>query len=189
MAAALESNHDFWRLAYDSHGPTVLGFLRRRMVGDEAEDVLQETFVRAIRAGSFERGGNLRAYLLTTARHVMINRLRRPRLVVSSDRLARGTAGDEDEDPLQEVAGDAASPEQDAAWSAFRGRLDKALAKLPPAHRQAFELAILEQHSYAEIAQMTGWSPSQVKINIYRARQRVIAELADYLPARAPGEA
>ena len=76
------------------------------------------------------------------------------------------------------------TPEDNAAWSAFRKRLDQVLEGLRETYRQAFELAVVQQRSYAEIGQLTGWSPAQVKINVYRARKRVIEGLADYLPDR-----
>lgn len=181
---ALAYDDSFWHAAYCSHAPAVLAFLRRRVGPEEAEDVLQETFVRAIRSGTY-RGddGNARAYLMATARHVLINRLRRPRLVVNAGDL---TPDDAARDALAEVADAAATPEDDAAWSAFRRRLLEVLGELKETYRQAFELGVLQQRSYAEIAGLTGWSLPQVKINVYRARQRVIQGLADYLPN--PGE-
>ena len=59
---------------------------------------------------------------------------------------------------------------------------EKELVPTNEAHRRAFQLAIAEQHSYADVARQTGWSLSQVKINVYRARKRLIAGLRDYLP-------
>jgi len=175
------ATHDdaFWHTAYCSHGPAVLAFLRRRMGREEAEDVLQETFVRAIRAGSYQGDDrNARAYLMATARHVLINRLRRPRLVVNAGDMT----ADAGHDALAEVPSDDASPEEDAAWGAFRRRLRDVLGELKESYRQAFELGVLQQRSYAEVASLTGWSLPQVKINVYRARRRVIQGLADYLP-------
>lgn len=179
MVEAAAHDDAFWHAAYCSHAPAVLAFLRRRMEREEAEDVLQETFVRAIRAGSY-RGDdrNARAYLMATARHVLINRLRRPRLVVAAGDLT-AEAG---RDALCEAPSGEASPEEDAAWGAFRRRLCDVLAELKERYRQAFELGVLQQRSYAEVAAVTGWSLPQVKINVYRARRRVIQGLADYLP-------
>lgn len=177
LAGAIGHDERFWRSAYDAHGPVVLAFLLRR-VGrrDEAEDLLQETFCRAIDAGSFRRGSNLRAYLLRTARNLWINRLRRPRLVVSDEPQVDATLA-------EEAGGSAAvSPERGAAWSAFKDRLDHVLDEMKPEQRLAFELGVLQQRSYSEIASSTGWSLSKVKIKIHRARRRVIDELGDFVP-------
>lgn len=174
MTEAIEQDRVFWRAAYQSHAPAVLAFLQHRLGRrEDAEDLLQETFVRAIRSGSFD-GDNLRAYLLRTAHNLWVNRRRRPRLVVPA-------AGESDA-PLADVPAEAASPEQEASWSAFREELRRVLAGLSEAHRRAFELGALEQRSYDEIARITGWSLPQVKVNLYRARKRVIEELREHFP-------
>jgi RNA polymerase sigma-70 factor, ECF subfamily len=175
----------FWQAAYEAHAPAVLAFLGRRLPSrDEAEDLLQETFVRAIRAGN-AREEQLRYYLLTTARHLLVNRLRRPRLVVAADELAarrgRGRDAADPGEALEAVADTAASPERNAAWSGFRAGLTRAVAGLSPDLRLAFQLAVVERHPYADVMRLTGWSLPQVKTNVFRARQRVIAALGDRL--------
>ena len=175
---ATQTDDTFWHATYTAHGAAVLAFLRRRMSHDEAEDVLQETFVRAIRAGTLRGdGGNARAYLMSAARHELINRLRRPRLVVAAADVASRAQREEEGDALAAVPSQDATPEDNADHSAFNRRLVAVLAKLKENYRQAFELAVLQQHSYAEVARLTGWSLPQVKINVYRARKRVIEGL------------
>ena len=174
---ATPTDEQFWRLAYREHAPAVHGFLRARMRGDtEADDLLQETFVRAIRAGSFRTDGNLRAYLMQTARNLLINRARRPRLVVPA---ATGPDEVQTFDGIPDVA---ASPEQLAALGVFRRRLAEALATLSDDHRTAFELGIRDQRSYREISTITGWTVGRVKINVHRARKHLIRILGDVLP-------
>lgn len=181
MTEAIEQDRGFWRAAYQSHAPAVLAFLRHRLgQREDAEDLLQETFVRAIRSGSFE-GGNLRGYLLRTAHNLWVNRRRRPRLVVPMASPA-ATLGGDDETPCADVPAEAASPEQEATWSVFRAELERVLAELSEPHRRAFELGALEQRSYAEIVEITGWTLPQVKVNLYRARKRVIEELREHFP-------
>lgn len=183
-----ERDMAFWQAAYESHAPAVFAFLRHRLNEPaEAEDLLQETFVRAIRAGSASDPERLRGYLLRTARNLMINRARRPRLVVPMPALA-AAGEDEGEAPLARVRDGAASPEERASWSAFRAGLERVLREMSAAHRQAFELGVLQRLSYDEVASHTGWTLAQVKTNIFRARQRVIARLGDRLPL-APGSA
>jgi RNA polymerase sigma-70 factor, ECF subfamily len=165
----------FWRSAYRSHGPAVMSFLVRRLGRrEDAEDLLQETFVRAIGSDSFAEGGNLRAYLMRIAHNLMVNRLRRPRLVVPVET--------EEEAAFEGVASGGASPEQAAAWSDFRERLAGVLAVMSEAHRRAFELGVLEGRPYAEVAELTGSTLAQVEINIFRARKRVVEELREHLP-------
>lgn len=167
----------FWQTAYAEHGGSVLAFLRRRIgVREEAEDLLQETFVRAIRASSFQDGGNLRGYLLRIARNLAINRLRRPRLVVA---VEKNEEGNETLDQMADPG--AGSPEHTAQWSAFHQRFASAVGALKPNHRRAFELGVLEQLSYQEVARRTGWSVALVKVNIHRARRQILDQLGEEL--------
>jgi RNA polymerase sigma-70 factor, ECF subfamily len=167
----------FWQGAYRDHGPAVLAFLRSRLgaLGD-AEDLLQETFVRAIRAGASVRElGKVRAYLFTIAHRLTLNLRRRPRLVVLADDHAAGRAA------LDAVAAPGAdSPEAAARFEQLERRLAEVVAAMPPGYRRAFELGVLEKRPYREIAARTGWSAAQVKINVYRARRRAMEGLGDF---------
>ena len=70
-------SNTYWQGAYNEHAGAVLGYLRKR-AGEHAEDLLQETFVQAIKStGALREESKLRAYLLTIAHNLMINRYRR----------------------------------------------------------------------------------------------------------------
>ena len=63
---------------YDDHAAAVLGFLRRRVGRDRADDAFQETFLRALRAyGRLAHAEHLRAWVLTIASRVVIDAHRR----------------------------------------------------------------------------------------------------------------
>jgi RNA polymerase sigma factor (sigma-70 family) len=65
---------------YDEHGSEVMRLLRRRLGSERADDAFQETFLRALRAyGRLEHGEHLRAWVLTIARNVAADMLRRTR--------------------------------------------------------------------------------------------------------------
>jgi RNA polymerase sigma factor (sigma-70 family) len=65
---------------YESHKSEVLAFLRRRAGRDGADDLFQETFLRALRAyGRLEHGEHLRAWVLTIAANAVIDAARRER--------------------------------------------------------------------------------------------------------------
>lgn len=83
--------------------------------------------------------------------------------------------GEAEEEALAEAADTGASPEQEATWGDLRDKVLRALAGMKEPYRRAFELGVLEQCSYNEVAEATGWSLAQVKINIYRARKQVLA--------------
>jgi RNA polymerase sigma-70 factor (ECF subfamily) len=180
MGAMVETEErarpQLWREAYLEHAPALLRFLRRRLDSPaDAEDLLQETFVRVMRAGgALREWGKVRAYLFATARHVLLNHRRRKGLTPQLVLVDEG-------DGVRAACFDTAD-------EAVRGRellerLVATLARLSADQRAAFELAVLEQLPYAEISQARGWTLAQVKINVYRARRRVLDELAELLPA------
>lgn len=164
----------FWRHAYVDHGPAILGFLRNRLNGaEEAEELMQETFVRAIRSGGRLRDASkVRSYLFTTAHNLVRNHYRRSQ-----------TSPFVSTDPDLELAGQTTSDAR-ARLRSLVDRLSAVLEGLPPAHRRAFELGVLDRLPYREIARQTGWTTSQVKINVHRARKRIVEELAEYLEGR-----
>jgi RNA polymerase sigma factor (sigma-70 family) len=65
---------------YEAYKGEVLALLRRRAGGERADDLFQETFLRALRAyGRLEHGDHLRAWVLTIATNVAIDGARRER--------------------------------------------------------------------------------------------------------------
>lgn len=173
-----ERDDVFWRSAYQAHAPALLGFLRRRVASpSEAEDLLQELFVRAMRADTFRRDASIKPYLYSIARNLLASRYRRPRL-----RLVTSSPDTDDLDPLDQVEGDEADAQDRVEWSEFDQALAEALDRLSADHRLAFRLGVLEETPYAEIAERQGWTLSRVKVNVHRARRKIIDALGDRIP-------
>jgi RNA polymerase sigma-70 factor (ECF subfamily) len=172
----------FWHSAYRDHGPAVLGYLSSRMRREDAEDLLQETFVRAIRSsGSLRDQEKLRPYLLTIAHNLWVNRYRRREPQLFSE-LVPTTAEDGEPAGLPEPAAPVRNAEQEADLARLEERLGDVVADMSPHLRAAFEQGVLRQEPYRDIARRNGWSMAQVKINVYRARQRAITKLRDLMP-------
>jgi len=90
-----------FELFYEEHRSQVLGLLRRRLGAARAEDAFQETFLRALQAyGRLEHGEHLRAWVLTIARNVAVDTLRRTR---SQHELVE-TGADDDLPAYEELA-------------------------------------------------------------------------------------
>ncbi|MFB9721223.1 RNA polymerase sigma factor [Planobispora longispora] len=135
---------------YREHWPLVCGFLLRRTRDPHlAEDLAQETFVKATRALLGWRGDNAAAWLLTIARHVLIDHARRKRLEI----------------PLPN-ADEIGAPEFPADALTVR----QVLKGLPEQHRKLLVAVYYEGFSLAEVAAMTGRSPAAVKTAVWRAR-------------------
>lgn len=172
----LEDDQWRWLQAYEAHAPSILTFLTSRIGRrDVAEELLQETFVRAMRRGpEVASAEHLRSYLFTTAHHLVISDRRRNRV-----RLFSELTGAEEATVAASSVDWAESPEKAFDLGRVRERLDTALGKLSPPHREAFQAAVLEQKTYAVIAREQDWTIEQVKINVHRARKKVLAMLGD----------
>ena len=134
-----------------------------------AEDVAQETFVRAWRGlGRFRGESSFKTWLYRIATNVARTHLdRRNRQVQIADRSL-----DDESEPLQ--AGDVPSQAPDAETSLVtRDEIDRALAELPAQLRLALVLRDVEGLDYKEIAGVTGAPIGTVESRIFRARQRL----------------
>jgi RNA polymerase sigma factor (sigma-70 family) len=100
---------------YESHKGEVLAFLRRRAGRDRADDLFQETFLRALRAyDRLEHGEQLRAWVLTIATNTVIDAARRERPTAE---LAADPASEDARPAVEELAGltDGLPPKERAA--------------------------------------------------------------------------
>src|SRR5262252_519323 len=125
--------------------------LRLTRVPADAEDLVQETYLKAFRAAaSFNPGTNLRAWLFTILHNTARNRVRdRARDAVSVD--------SEVVDRLSELPAPGRpieTPESLLLRQTMAPELQAAIDALPDAFRQAVWLRDVEEFSYAEIAEM-----------------------------------
>ena len=114
-----------------------------------AEDLMQDTFVKATRSMSGYRGGNPRSWLFTIARSVFIDDTRRRRAV-----------------PVDEVE-DTGVMDADVTE---RMLIERSMSRLPERQRTALLLTDKAGLSYAEVAEAIGCSEAAVKVLIHRAR-------------------
>ena len=165
----------------EMHAPAIYR-LALRMVGDpeEAEDVMQETFLSAFRAiESFEGRSGLATWLFRIANNVALMRLRkRQPLFVSIDMPTAENDGAE-VTPVQ-LFDWCCLPEADFATAEAHGELEQAIAELSPALRSVFILRELEGLSTEATAQALELTPANVKVRLHRARLWLRERLAGY---------
>lgn len=136
----------------------------------DAEDVVQEAYLRAFRAFDGYRGGDARAWLLRIVRNACYAWLRQ-------QRGARGGAADVD---VAELADDpAAEPEARVIRQADGALIRRALEELPAPYREALVLRELEGLSYKEIAAVVDVPLGTVMSRLARARRLLAAALGD----------
>ena len=126
---------------YVEHRGVVLGFLRRRLGAQAAEDAFQETFLRALRAyDRLEHGDHLRAWVLTIA----------ARLVIDGSRRAKPVA-----DELPELPVEDGRP----AYA----QIEHLAGRLPPTERAAVVLRYAYDLPYDDIAAALGSTPEAAR--------------------------
>jgi RNA polymerase sigma-70 factor (ECF subfamily) len=130
----------------------------------DAEDLVQDTFMKAFRAaGRFERGTNLRAWLFTILMNTARNRRRdaaRDRVIVDSEAVADAP-----------FLSPGANPEEQLLRGVMDPELRQALDSLPEAFREAVWLRDVEEFSYAEIAAVLAIPIGTVMSRIARGRR------------------
>jgi RNA polymerase sigma-70 factor (ECF subfamily) len=141
-----------------------------RLTGDaaSAQDLTQETFLRAFRAfGTFRPGSNCRAWLLRIAYNLFCNEYRRRRRLRELPQL------DDGPDPIAELAADDPGPEESALRLLDHEALHRALARLPDDFRMAVTLVDIHGLSCAEAAEVMGTPRGTVLSRLHRARGRL----------------
>jgi RNA polymerase sigma-70 factor, ECF subfamily len=130
----------------------------------DAQDAVQDAFMRAMRYASSFRGGDRRAWLLAIVRNVCYTQLSRSRTA------ATDVVFDEEQHPGTDLAID---PETAALTRVDREALTRALEALPVEYREAIVMREMEGLSYKEIAGAAGVPIGTVMSRLARARDRL----------------
>jgi RNA polymerase sigma-70 factor (ECF subfamily) len=156
-----------------------------RMLGNqqEAEDVLQETFLNAFRAlPEFEGRSSLSTWLFRIAANQALMKLRRKTPdFVSVDEPLGAEPGNEFPRQLEDWC---CLPEEDFMTAEAQAQLDRAIYKLSPALRAVFVMRDLQGMSITETSEVLDISESAVKTRLLRARLQLRESLSQYFGER-----
>ncbi len=151
----------------DRHRPVVYRVAARVVGREEAEDVTQETFLRAYhRLPRFRGESAFRSWLLRIAHNTAVNAARR--------RLPEPVEVDDEHADRAVVAPAGREPVSALEESERRERLELKLGELRPEHRAVLVLRDLEGMPYEEIATVTETPVGSVKGRLHRARREMI---------------
>jgi RNA polymerase sigma-70 factor, ECF subfamily len=146
----------------------------------DAEDLVQDTYLKAFRASKqFQRGTNLKAWLFTILHNTFRNMRRhdgRNPVEVNSETVEQAA----------DLAGDERTPEQLLTRATLDSDLQAALDGLPEAFRQAVWLRDVEEFSYADIARIVDVPIGTVMSRISRGRRMLYERLAPKRSGAAP---
>jgi len=139
----------------------------------EAEDAVQDAFLRAIRHFGGFRGTDGRAWLLSIVRNTCLTRLR--------GRPSSGQSVEFDEE-IHTAEEGAPGPEVDLERKAVTESVSEALGRLAVEFREVLVLRELEGLSYKEIAQVSGVPIGTVMSRLARGRKQLLLALAPLGP-------
>lgn len=145
----------------------------------DAEDILQETFIKAYRhISDFDGRSSISTWLyrIATNEALMLIRRKRPEEISFE---APSPNQDELQEPLQ-IVDWCCLPEEEFLSAEGRARLDQAVDQLPASMKVVFILRDLEGLSTKETAQVLDISETAVKTRLSRARLRLREELSAY---------
>jgi RNA polymerase sigma-70 factor (ECF subfamily) len=150
---------------YAAHGSAVLGYLRRFVPHDDAEDVLQRVFYEVWRhQRRYDPSRSLAAWIFGIARNRAIDHLRRQ----------HGTSV-----PLDGLGGLVGEDGRDVAERYVRGsEVRSALSRLPKEQRKVLTLAYFGGYTQSEIAARLELPLGTVKASTFRGLRRLAASLA-----------
>jgi RNA polymerase sigma-70 factor, ECF subfamily len=140
--------------------------------GSEADDLVQETYVRAMRfSHRFQPGTHLRAWLFQILRNTFLTfyRLREREAALSEDGVPEG------ESPMFHDA-----PGRDSEVVGVHMDLEQALARLPEEFKTPLLLAEVEGLALEDVARIMDCPVGTVKSRIFRAKERLRTYLKDY---------
>lgn len=146
----------------------------------DAEDVLQETYLKALKAlPEFEGRSSLSTWLHRIAVNEALMLLRKRKVPLLSVEES-GPFNSEEESEGMEIVDFCCLPENELITGESRRFMDQAIQQLPETLRTVFVLRDLEGFSIQETAEFLKLSESNVKTRLLRARLRLRQELSGY---------
>jgi RNA polymerase sigma-70 factor (ECF subfamily) len=146
----------------------------------DAEDIVQESFLKAYKAQQSFRGTEAKTWMLSIVRNTALDFIRRNKLT-SAVALDDQTSDPRDHAP---------DPEHALVEQSRREQVRTAISHLEPEFREAIVLREIEGMSYKEIAAVLNIPMGTVMSRLSRARNLLLAELGGANPAgKPPGDA
>ena len=170
-----------FEILFRKYQSPVFNLVHRMVNGEDAYDLTQEVFYRALRSlSTFQGDCKFRTWLYTIARNVCLNYLREKKVRAGLEGASLDT---EDDQPgfIPEPADPSADVSQIVEVRELQRVVDRVLAAMSPEQRLLITLRDLEGLSYEEIAQITEMTLVNVKSKLHRARQSFKGKFQPYL--------
>ncbi len=174
VAQILAGDQEAFRILVERHSHSIFR-LAYRMTGNEhdAEDVVQETFLRAYRRlGQFESRSNFGTWLYRVTVNCALDLLRKKERQ-EKDLLQPSPDEADGSDPLATFPAPEPTPERLLLSAEVQRKVDSALAELSVRERAAFVLRHFEGKSIEEISRVLGLRTSAAKNTVFRAVKKL----------------
>lgn len=169
-----QGDAEAFRLIFERYSRPVISFIFD-MVNDRglAEELTQETFVRAYRAmRTMRKDTKLSTWLFGIARNVARESIRA--------RIRANNHVDMGDKSVMDLSDDKPVPVEGLLSKELNELIRRSLAALDEDKRLVFTLKVLHQCSYEEIAAITGFSIAKLKTDLHRARAEMRRRISPY---------
>lgn len=175
IARARRGEEESFRLIFERYSRPIISFIYD-LVGQRelAEDLTQETFVRAHRnLGALRDEARFSTWLFGIAKNVARESIR------SRQRQHRQISIEES--GVMEARAAGLPPDGELLSKELNGLIRKAIGDLDEDKRLVFTLKVFHQRSYEEISEITGFSVPKLKTDLHRARAEMRRRIQPYL--------
>jgi RNA polymerase sigma-70 factor (ECF subfamily) len=154
-----------------AHHAEIYRYLRRvTFRSEEAEDLSQETFLRAFRAyGALPSDANVRAWLFAIATNLFRNSLRAGKRRRAAHDLVKRKGRDDEGD----------GPEREALFNEARVTVEAVIDALPARQRAAFVMRKVHELPYEDIAESLSCSVDTARAHVFQAFRKIRRSLDD----------
>lgn len=182
IARGTKARSEALRELFDRHAVMVWRYgYARTGCREAAADIVQETFLRAVRSfDSFEGRSAAGTWLYAIARTVAIDHARREqrqRRLIEAPQIFRLVRLAGDDSDAGDPRGSAPASEEGGLDDDQRDEVRHAVADLPSAMRDAIVLCEIGGMTIREACEVLGWSESRVKVTLFRARRKLAEKL------------
>jgi RNA polymerase sigma-70 factor (ECF subfamily) len=154
-------------------------FLRKGLSNEDAQELTHDTFFSVYKnLEGLRESGQFEAWMFRIALNAFRNRLEKTKAQKRTASIVELKA-EENENPLEEIAGDAPSPLEEIIDEEQRSQFNEAMLSLPEQMRKCLYLKIAHDYSHEQIAQALGIAVNTVKAHLFQARNALRKQLGE----------